>query len=363
MRSDWPYVVSLGRPSKKEILEGFSDIDALVRVLAHWERDLGVGVAYATREAGGSQRLPVRLTVPTSDVAATLAAARDGERWTTVLARTRERHEALVTGFPLLSPEVRAKVLRQTDGWDDTRFELLLASGSWFGSHVATGLTPREVPLVGIDAKWLDTARVRSLVCLLAGREELGLIGRPRQLEFAYLDPTYLAGGGRRYDSYVEGDVSVLPYAPDLVVIVENKDTYLRFPAVERGVCVFGSGRAGMAVVTGLPWVLDAQRVVYWGDLDADGFEILDGYRAHGLACESILMDCQTLERYGRFGTSLERDHRTRIVRERKELPWLTDEERACYERITREGYEGHVRLEQERIPYADALQALCGPL
>ena len=148
-------------------------------------------------------------------------------------------------------------------------------------------------------------------------------------------------------------------YAPSIVAIVENKDTYLSFPQLEGGICVFGSGFAGAATVRRLPWLSDARMIVYWGDLDADGFEILDSYRAAGIACSSILMDVATLERFGRYGTNLEKDHRTRIFRERKDLPHLTVSEREAYDLLTNPDYAGNRRLEQERIPLDEALRAI----
>ena len=358
VRQDWPHELALGRPTRQQILDDFSAIDALMGVLLGWERDHGVEIAYVAREAGGPKWLPARVTIPSIDVAAALATPRDGERWETALSHARERDAQLARHFPRLDTAVRARVVRKTDGWDELQISLLLAAGEWFACHDAKGMTPREVPLPGIDAKWLDAARNRELVCLLANKEGLGLGGRPQLVEFAYLDPSHISAGRRRYDSWMEGDATQLAYEPLVVLIVENRDTYLRFPQMVGGICVWGGGKAGVAVLADAPWVALAPRIVYWGDLDADGFEILNGYRARGLPCESILMDLATLERFGRYGTSLDR-HQRPIVRERLEMAWLTDAERAAYELITNPGYQGHVRLEQEKIPYAEALRAI----
>lgn len=358
-QSSWPYALSLGRPTKKEILSDFDAIVSLTKTLRSWEQQGLAHVGYATREAGGAQRIPARVEIPTMTAAAKLATPRGREAWTAIVRRTERRATLLAASFGELEPAARARVLRSQDGCDDLAFDLLLAAGAWFRTHDTRGLTPREVPLPGIDGKWLDNARRRALVCLLAGKEDLGLVGTPNSLAFAYLDPAHLASGGRRYDSWVQGDAIALAYVPSCVIIVENKDTYLMFPQVEEGICVFGSGKSGAALVSQLPWILAARRVVYWGDLDADGFEILDGYRAKGIRCQSILMDLGTLERLGRYGTNLEKDHKTPIARPHKELANLTDDERAAYELITSPDYVGNRRLEQEKIPLAEALAAL----
>lgn len=358
-REDWPCRFSLGRPSKQEILSGFSQIAALVSTLRSWEQRQGVQVEYETREAGGPQRLPVRIVVPSIEAAATLATPRANERWSRVIERTQRRAAMLRERFCELDPGVHARVLRAYDGCDELEFELLLSAGSWFRAHDARGLTAREVPLPGIDGKWLGNARRQSMVCLLAGREELGLERMPASLEFAYLDPEHLARGGRRYDSWVDGDVQQTAYAPSVVIIVENKETYLKFPQVKGGICLFGSGKAGVALIGKLTWVDCAPHAVYWGDLDADGFEILDAYRARGLTCASMLMDTATLMRFERFGTDFEKNHKSLLTRARKELEHLSKEEAEAYDLLTSDTYAGHRRVEQERIPLSEAIRAL----
>ncbi|MBR3317842.1 MAG: hypothetical protein IKG21_08535 [Atopobiaceae bacterium] len=285
------------------------------------------------------------------------ASARDS--WPATLARARARRDLICEALPHVDAAACAKTVRTTDAWEDIQFELLLSAAAWFYEHDAHGLTPRQVPLPGIDAKWLDTVRNRQLVCLLSDKEELGLVGRPARLEFAYVDPTHAQRCRRRFDSWVDGDSCELVYEPTTCVIVENKDTYLSFPALEGGICVFGAGKAGMAVAATFPGVCDAAEVFYWGDLDADGFEILNGYRERGVACQSILMDYVTLERFERYGTSLEKDHRTPIERERKDLPHLTEAERAAYDVLTDPTWTGHRRIEQEKIPLDEAVAAL----
>jgi hypothetical protein len=83
------------------------------------------------------------------------------------------------------------------------------------------------------------------------------------------------------------------------VFIVENLMTFLAFPGVEEAVCVWGSGfqaaRLGCA-----PW-LQGPRVLYWGDVDRAGFEILARLRRDLPRVESMLMDRDTWLRYERF--------------------------------------------------------------
>lgn len=356
---DWPYVLALGRPSRQWLLNNLSALSSLIRMLRGWEGEYGTSTIYQMREAGGPKRVPSHVVVPTADVAARLAAPRKGERWEAILRRTRIRTDLLRAKFPQLDAQSAARVLRSLDACDDLECDLVLRAGAWMRTHQTNGLTYRQVPIPGIDSKWLQNRKRCELLEVLSGKEELGLVGWPALVEFSYLDPAHLAAGKRHYDSWTFGDVACPAYEPSVVIVVENKDTYLSFPQVDGGVCVFGSGFAGAATVGRLPWLSSARQIVYWGDLDADGFEILNSYRTGGLSCSSILMDVATLERFGCYGTNLEKDHRTRIVRERRGLPHLTASENAAYDLLTDPNYTGNRRLEQERIPLDEAIRAI----
>jgi hypothetical protein len=98
---------------------------------------------------------------------------------------------------------------------------------------------------------------------------------------------------------------------------------------------------------------------VYWGDIDAAGYEILDGFRGDGVPAISMLMDLETFERYERYGTSLDRHGNALGPGARRDLPHLDAAERTMYHALTDPGWNRHWRIEQERIPLADALAAL----
>ena len=95
--------------------------------------------------------------------------------------------------------------------------------------------------------------------------------------------------------------------------------------------------------------------MIYWGDIDAHGFEILDGFRAAGVPVASILMDLATYTEYARFGTKHDANGNVLTAGSRKALPHLTFDERAAYELLTDPGWGGVRRIEQERIPLSVA--------
>ena len=356
----WPYAVSLGKVSTSELTREAVQVSAYAAELQAWCGRQGLGLRCTARRFGAVQELPTHVVVPTIDGAAGLCGA-EGPR---ELRRLRAR-AVLLRDQGGIAPELRTdasvmtRVLRTTEAWEDIDYELLLQAAGWFACHDAIGQTPRQVPLEGFHAKWLDSQKRRELLCLLAAKDELGVVDRPDELSYAYLDPAWLAAGGRRYDSLVAGDAHAPAYEPSFVLVVENKDTYLWFPQAEGGICVFGSGMAGPALLAGVDWVRSARKLYYWGDMDADGYVILDAYRAQGLPVTSVLMDAAAYERYERYGTREASGRRALTTRKLRELPHLTADERAVYERLCDPSWEGMLRVEQERIPLSAALEAL----
>jgi hypothetical protein len=351
----WPHSFPLGAPSKADLEQHFAAYQRQVLTWRQWHSDHaapGVELVEATRHVHRTaQPVPTHLRVADVDVAAVLC----GGDWSARLARARSRAATLVRQFG--APPGLPRMLREIGDWTDTDFELLCTAAAWFRDHDATGLTPRQVPVPGLHAKWLNTRQ--HLVATLAGRDRLPLAPpHPARVHLTYLDPQHRAAGGRLHDCISVADRVQLPYAPQVVVISENKDTAVAFPTVPGGVCVEGGGFGG-STAAALPWLLDAPLLVYWGDIDTAGFEILNGFRAAGVPATSMLMDMATFERYEQFATSLDRNGTLLGPGNRRSLPHLTIDERAVYEALSDAAWQRHRRLEQERIPLAYALAVL----
>lgn len=319
-----------------------------------WVAAAGEGVVLVPRVVSYNrvaQEIPAAVRVESVDVAARLL----GEVWQARLARARSRWEVLATDFPDLAAD--ASVLRSTDTCSDVDFELLCRSAAWFAAPHPTGLTARQVPVEGIGTKWLDAHHV--VVRRLAGLDSLGLEpARPARVHLTYLDPTHLASGGRRHDVATAGDVDVVAYPPRVVLISENRDTAQLFPPVVGGIAVEGEGR-GAGAIAGLGWVRAAETQLYWGDMDPDGLEILHGFRAAGLGVRSFLMDLPAYERWERYG--VDHDHGGRPLQPRtpRDVHLLELAELELYLALCSPDWSRHRRVEQERIPLADAAALL----
>lgn len=348
----WPYRVPIGRAASSAL---GSDFGAYVRQLGEWRNwadDHGVELIYAPRMiAGTRQEVVSHVVVPTIDTAARVA----DEPWPGIIATARARAAVLHDRFPD-QPDL-ARAIRGATRLSDIEFDVFINVCGYFLEREVEAtaakvqrapLTPRQVPIEGVHAKWLNSHQ--GLVCTVTGLSDLGLLPpHPARFHFTYLDPEHLDRGGRRHDSYSVGDTAALPYAPQIVLITENKDTAIGFPPVPGGVAIEGEGR-GARTIASAPWLHSAPLVVYWGDLDQDGLEILNEFRATGLTVESILMNVETYKRYQRYGTTIDPQDKSVKVHPARHVPHLNAEELALYELLS-SGLAPVPRVEQERIP------------
>ena len=216
-----------------------------------------------------------------------------------------------------------AGAVRAADCYSDTDFVLLCASAQWFSRNSAEGLTPRQVPIEGLHAKWLKTHR--ALVQQLAGLDSLALLGaHPQRIHFSYLDPDHLAAGGRRHDSATVGDTMAPEYLPGVVLISENKDSAMHFPDLPGAISLEGAGWGGAQAAASFDWIRGARHLVYWGDMDAAGLEIVHQFRSRGLAVQTILMDTPSFERCERFGAATDAHGAALPVPTLRSVPTLT---------------------------------------
>lgn len=354
----WSPTFALGSSALtgRRLADAWPQVHAWSLSWGDWAAAAGPGVTLQHRPESvhrTAQRVPSAIAVASVDVAARLV----GGPWPELLDRGRARVALLRADFP--GEADPAAVLRLTRDLSDVDFDLLRRTAAWFAGPHASGLTARQVPVEGLGTKWLG--RRETLVRRLAGLESLGLVpGRPQRVHLTYLDPGHLAAGRRRHDVATVGDVDAIAYRPRVVLISENRDTAQLFGPVPGGIAVEGDGR-GPGAVAALPWIGAAETLWYWGDMDADGLEILHGFRAAGLPVRSLFMDRAAYDRWERYG--VDHDHHGGVLgpRTARDLDRLEPGERALYRDLCSADWTRHRRIEQERIPLAEAERAVRG--
>ena len=94
--------------------------------------------------------------------------------------------------------------------------------------------------------------------------------------------------------------------------------------------------------------------------MDADGLEILAGFRREVGEVASILMDVPSFKEYAEVGTSLMPNGKEAPLHAKKVVAGLAPTEQALYDALSTDELPCR-RIEQERIPYSVALEALEG--
>ncbi|BDZ55342.1 Wadjet anti-phage system protein JetD domain-containing protein [Agromyces marinus] len=315
----------------------------------------GSGVTWTERRwpSVGAQLVPERLVLHGAEAIAGFAGASSRRDWRRLAARAgtvRERFAVASARDGIadaLSGAVRAE-WRALIEYADAEFATLLDVVEWLVEHPSSGRRVRELPIRGIDTKWLERHRraVESLALAVTGGTTLGLAESQSTVRVRFLDVALRPGGIEDLAAPIV-HLARLEIAPRVVFVFENLETVLAMPPMTGAVVVHGSGYAAPRLGD-VPWIRRS-RVVYWGDLDSDGFRVLHTLRVVVPDATSVLMDEATLDAFADLA-----------VVEKRSAPGavdlLTEPERRTRERLRA---DGGVRLEQERIPWAHALGVL----
>ena len=320
------------------------------RAAAEAEATVEVGWGRRQWPSIGTQTVPERVVLRGADAIAVFAGPACGREWRTLRDRAGRLREAFAStpGIEVaLAASIRGQG-RTLQRLADADFATLIDVVTWLTVNPASGWRIRQLPIRGIDTKWLERHRpvVESLHAAVSGRESLGLRDAPNLLRVRFLDPALRPGGLCDVTAPVE-ELAALEVTPRIVFVFENLETMFAMPELAGAVVVHGGGYAARRLQH-IPWIR-AGRIIYWGDLDSDGFAILHALRSGCDDVTSALMDEATLLAY-----------RDLWVPEPKAATGLystlTPGELGALERIRA---EGNVRLEQERLPWAMALTTL----
>lgn len=250
-----------------------------------------------------------------------------------------------------------------------SEWDRVLRVVEWVVTHPDSGMVVRALPISGMDTKWLEKHRAVVSRCVEAVRETQGLpggreLGLAPSEEATFLviwgDPTTRPGGIRRAGLTLS-ELASLDFC-GTIVICENLATTVAMPDSPGMLYIHGGGYQ-VTALRAIPWIW-RQPIVYWGDLDSHGFEILARLRRalSGNPVEAVsrirsaLMDTETLLA-----------HRDLWVPEpsstHKDIDqWLTSEERAtlAFLHLGTDEFSGaSIRLEQERIAWDWAIERL----
>ncbi len=302
----WPLRKTIRLPKQAELEQHYNQIRAQNETIRDWARQHHCETSEKIKIVSSGliqQKSPLidSVTIPDLDTALRIATKQTRERY----LREHDRMSALAKEFGL-EPENAMNVAKTLKDHDDTDFHLVIQAAHYFANHDCHTMTPRMAPIPGFSAKWLGApnSQRRKAICQLTGQDNLTFQERPNELRLRLMDAEH----HDQPDLIVTQPwVRSQPTDIEHAIIIENKDTYQAMPTVEHAICILGNGYAATShITTLLPWLTTIPNIIYWGDMDANGLDILSKLRATGIPCTSILMDTTAYRTYEQYGTQFD---------------------------------------------------------
>lgn len=343
--SFYPCEISFRKPQASDPYAELREGTARLLAGAREQRGYGYTVELQPRltQRYGLQSLPVRITI---------------EREDDLLQLIGKQHEA--AAFKRAAEGIRAelpqlvdwlpgnvqRVIDHSDVWPE-----LLNVCQYMLNHPWPGLYLRELP-VAVHTKFIEEHRgiLRRLLDILLPAHAIApdeaLFERRYGLRYdeplvrvRLLDPALLVQLGLPVSdlSVPLSQIARLDLAGRRCVVTENKLTFLTLPELPGCFAIFGGGFA-VELLRQVSWLTRCP-LAYWGDLDAQGFQILAQLRAFQPTAISVMMDWETLTAFKQFkGTG----EPCTVV----SLPRLHESEHELFTWLVHH----NLRLEQERI-------------
>lgn len=348
--------VPLSFPAGKSATD-FAGLRAEVQRLQAGEKSagsLGYRLEWQTQQKRGlnTQTLPVRVWLDTlEDLLYLSGKTREFADFCQDVMLLRDQLPQL-EGWVERSPR---KLIEQHTDWPD-----LLTVCRYFLEHPRPGLYIRELP-INVHTKFIEQHQgiLRELLEEILPTEafvaeaptfqqRFGLREEEPLVRVRFLDNQLRQRYALPLDEISApcSQLAELDFSGQTCMITENKMTFLTLPRLAGTFAILGGG-FGVGALATIPW-LRACPILYWGDLDAQGFQILSQLRAFLPHVTSLMMDEFTFATFATFsvpGTPC----RARV------LPFLTLEEHALFLRLAQET----LRLEQERISHVYVLEQI----
>lgn len=353
-----PVSLPVKGPAAEDLLDRLDDCRAW---LARFERDAARWTVTYKEVRGrqlGTNRIPARATVDSFEqLCRILGTEADVKALDCLLDATHSAVPALedwVCSHPMLA-------LSNASSWEQA-----LDTVQWIADHETSRTYLRQIDVDGVDTKFVEEHRklLDQLLTVVLPIERIDdgpaattfvrrfrFLDKPSYTRFRVLDPSIKAGSwGFSEMSLRSDELAQRDPGAATVFIVENEVTYLAFPPTPDAIVVFGSGFA-LGGVAALPW-LEHREVVYWGDIDTHGFDILNRLRSRLPRVRSILMDRDTFLGHSRQWVT-EPSPTTRV------MDHLGPGEAVLYRDLVEGTYGRSLRLEQERVRFSVLTEAL----
>lgn len=358
----WPLRVAVNWPTEAKAADAPTAFRAWLSTWAEFETRATCssgGIALVRKTLNwrklGAVSVPAQVTFQHASSVAQQAGTE--ERWRLL----NERVGVLVQSHPRLGEDSGwAQAASTVAGWDEADFVRLLGLLAWARDNPDSDLYLRQLPLVDIDTKWIEprTGAITPILQSVLQRNgdlhsTLGLRKASEPIRIRLLDPKLRAQLGRAEDIQMPASQwsAAFQEPPSRLLIVENLATGLAIPDMPQTAVAMRLGN-NVSALRKINWCGQAQ-VIYWGDIDTWGLHILSRARECFPALRSLLMTEEVLL-----------THRHLWTREFSQATGsasnLTAEEAQLLQKLKAGTFgERQIRLEQERLHWPSALQAV----
>jgi hypothetical protein len=238
------------------------------------------------------------------------------------------------------------KLVANMEHWQD-----VLKVVSYFKSHPKPDLYIRELP-IKVHTKFIERNKslLRELLDIILNQslnaDEHSHFETRFHLKYSESLVRFRLLDSQMAQQYFSGldDISVrlsdfsrIELPIKRVLVVENLMNLLTLPKMKNTLSIFGKGFKVLSLKN-VEWLKSCQ-IWYWGDLDAQGFEILSGFRGHYPQTKSLMMDKATFDKF--YEDDLETKSKV------ASLPNLNEAEYQMHQML----FINKWRLEQEKIP------------
>lgn len=366
---DWPLSLSLERPNEQAALRAPGEVRAWSQAWAQWSppsAEVIVSTETVKWSKLGPQTLPNRISFASPGaVAQSIGEASSWDRATS-------RRAALVSHWPAMAESGLGTHFEMLSTWQDEDFLRLVSLLKWFDANPRSGLYLRQIPVHGIDTKWIDLRRrglVSDLLRRLRGQapvsdgdttspseldfyDKCGLLRPPSLFRVLLLSPELRRAVGNLRDLQAPLEqVRRLNLTPSRALVIENLETAYCLPDFPGTIAFVGLGNA-VSLASTMPWMKNVP-VIYWGDIDTHGFTILARARKVFGSVTSTLMDEPTLKAF------LDRSILEPVQSFSADVAYLSEGEAAVYRGLLDGTWGRSLRLEQERMDWAYCEQRL----
>lgn len=343
----FPLTIIGNKKPSKSIPEFKKELNELI-AFSKEKKGFGYSITYQERKTKtlGTQSFPSSIYFETNQ---------DFEKYLKVEKEVKQfitDYYTISNCFPEINPWLEKhpnKVIANSNNWTD-----ILKVCNYFKSNPKPNLYIRELP-ISVHTKFIEnnTSILKEVLDIIIEpfinkdktifQKRFNLKYSQPLIRFKILDSKI----SQKYFSGIN-DISVpvnqfnsLNLNLEKVIVVENKTNLhtiaLTLPEMEKTIVIFGSGFK-VENLKNAKW-LNKIEILYWGDLDAQGFEILSQIRNYFPLTKSFLMDEITFNKF------FENDNGT-LSKVNSPLN-LTKIEMNIYEKIRTNNW----RLEQEKIP------------